>query len=260
MSTSSVWALIEGQPVTELPDDLYIPPQALEVLLDSFEGPLDLLLYLIKKQNIDILNIPIALITKQYMEYIEAMHDLQFELAAEYLVMAAMLAEIKSRMLLPHRVNDEDDEQDPRAELLKKLQEYEQMKQAAEDLDDLPRLNREVFTAVVDQPSLEQVVLFPEVSFEQLMLALKDVLVRMDNHAHHHIKREPLSIRERMTEVLDKLSNDKHCQFTELFRSKEGRLGLVVTFIAILELLKQSMIEIVQTKPFGIIHVKSIDE
>lgn len=260
MSASNIVALVEGKPFTEVPEDLYIPPQALEVLLETFEGPLDLLLYLIKKQNLDILNIPIAMITKQYMEYIDVMQEIQFELAAEYLVMAAMLAEIKSRMLLPRQTLDESEEDDPRAQLLRKLQEYEQIKQAAEDIDSLPRMNRELFDITADKPDYVAEKSYPDVSFKELMLAFKDVLNRMDNHAHHQIQREALSIRERMISVLDRVKKQEFCQFSQLFTVAEGRMGLVVTFIAILELVKQSMIELVQTKAFSIIHLKSINE
>lgn len=253
-------AYLKGKAITQLPEDLYIPPQALEVLLDTFEGPLDLLLYLIRKQNIDILNIPIALITKQYMEYIELMQEIHFELAAEYLVMAAMLAEIKSRMLLPRQSNEEEDEQDPRAELLRKLQEYEQIKHASEEINEMPRQYRDNFVTMTKLPELTENKVYPDVSFSELMGAFKDVLTRMDNHAHHQIQREALSIRERMISVLDKVKSTRFCQFSQLFNPKEGRMGVVVTFIAILELSKQSMISIVQTKPYSAIHVKAIDE
>ena len=254
-------ALVEGQPFTELPDDLYIPPDALEVLLETFEGPLDLLLYLIKKQNLDILNIPIALITKQYMSYIDLMKELRLEIAAEYLLMAAMLAEIKSRMLLPRQQNDdEDNEEDPRNELIRRLQEYEQFKQAAVDIDELPRQNRDTFIALVEPPEFDKVKPHPEVSFDDLMAAFREVLLRLDNNAHHHIQREPLSIRERMSDILELLKNKSYCQFSQLFSFDEGRMGVVVAFIAVLELVKQSMIELVQTQPFSQIHVRAVSE
>jgi segregation and condensation protein A len=257
--SEQILAVVEGQPFTKLPEDLYIPPQALKVLLKEFEGPLDLLLYLIKKQNLDILNIPIALITKQYMQYISLMEDLKLELAAEYLLMAAMLAEIKSRMLLPRQsTEDDDEEEDPRAELIKRLQEYERFKNAAQEIDELPRMERDVFETFADMPVIDaSLKVHPDVSFEELMRAFKDVLVRIDNNAHHHIQREPLSIRERMTEVLDKIQKDSFVTFSQLFSLKEGKLGVVVTFIAVLELVKQSMIELVQTKPFSPIHITS---
>lgn len=253
-----VYARVDGQAITELPADLYIPPDALEVFLETFEGPLDLLLYLIKKQNLDILNIPVALITKQYMDYIGLMEALRLELAAEYLVMAAMLCEIKSRMLLPRQNVLEEEEEDPRAELVRRLLEYEQIKQAADDLDALPRLERDVIVAGVgyDSSSLNRPL--PEVSFEELLRAFRDVLQRADNYAHHAIKKEQLSIRERMGQILEKLQQANFASFSELLAVSEGRHGLVVTFIAVLELVKQSMITLVQSGPFNPIHVRVV--
>jgi segregation and condensation protein A len=251
------FAVVQGVPFTRLPKDLYIPPDALEVFLaEAFEGPLDLLLYLIKRQNLDILNIPIAEITRQYMEYVELMKDLQLELAAEYLVMAAMLAEIKSRMLLPRPV-EEDDEEDPRAELVRRLQEYERFKQAAEDINELPRVERDLNPVELPVPDRKVVKLPPRVEMRDLVYALRDVLVRADNYAHHHIQMEPLSVRERMSSVLQTLSSDGFTEFTTLFTPEEGRAGVVVTLLAILELMKQSLIELVQTDSFGHIHIKS---
>jgi len=251
-------ALVGGEPITKLPEDLYIPPDALEVFLEAFEGPLDLLLYLIKRQNLDILNIPVAEITHQYMEYVELMKDLQLELAADYLVMAAMLAEIKSRVLLP-RQESEEEEEDPRAELVRRLQEYERFKVAAEDLDTLPRLHRDVFQTSAKTPDLKIVKPLPDVSLKELLLAFKDVIKRAENFTHHSIELEPLSVRERMGQLLERLRNNEFTSFTSLFTYQEGRRGVVVTFLAMLELIKESLIEIVQTGPFEPIHIKTVE-
>ena len=250
------FAVVQGEPVTELPRDLYIPPDALEVMLEAFEGPLDLLLYLIKRQNIDILDIPIAEITHQYMSYIELMRELQLELAADYLLMAAMLAEIKSHMLLPRPV-DEEFEEDPRAELIRRLQEYERYKQAAQDLDSLPRLERDVFAVNADVPDKRVIKLQPKVSLDQLLDAFNDVLTLAEMFSHHHVQREPLSVRERMSAVLVQIRSDQFTDFTMLFAVEEGRAGVVVTLLAILELLKDSLIDMVQSEPFGPIYVKA---
>ena len=250
------FAVVQGAPVTELPHDLYIPPDALEVFLEAFEGPLDLLLYLIKRQNLDILDIPIAEITRQYVEYVDLMKDMKLELASEYLVMAAMLAEIKSRMLLPRPV-EVDEEEDPRAELVRRLQEYERFKQAAEDLNGLPRVGRDVCPVGVDAPLLKVVRAQPAVNLKEMLLALKDVMARAEMFTHHHIQREPLSVRERMSVVLGSLELDRFTEFSRLFKPEEGRLGVVVTLLAILELLKASLIEMVQAEPYGPIHVKA---
>jgi segregation and condensation protein A len=249
------FAVVQGQAMTTLPKDLYIPPEALEVILEAFEGPLDLLLYLIRRQNLDILNIPIAEITRQYMEYVEMMKALNLELAADYLVMAAMLAEIKSRMLLPRPV-EEDNEEDPRAELVRRLQEYERFKKAAEDIDTLPRMNRDVFQASAKTPDLKLIKPEPEVDMRELLSAFKDVLVRVELNTHHQVHMEPLSVRERMSDVLGKLQGDKFTEFSTLFTPEEGRLGVVVTFLAILELIKESLIELIQTEPYEPIHIK----
>ncbi len=250
------FAVVQGAPVTELPHDLYIPPDALEVFLEAFEGPLDLLLYLIKRQNLDILDIPIAEITRQYVEYVDLMKDMKLELASEYLVMAAMLAEIKSRMLLPRPVEVEEEE-DPRAELVRRLQEYERFKQAAEDLNGLSRVGRDVHPVGVDAPLLKVVKAQPSVSLKEMLLALKDVMARAEMFTHHHIQREPLSVRERMSVVLGSLEADRFTEFSRFFKPDEGRLGVVVTLLAILELLKASLIEMVQAEPYGPIHVKA---
>jgi len=248
-------AVVRGASVTEFPKDLYIPPDALQVFLEAFEGPLDLLLYLIRRQNLDILDIPIADITRQYVEYVEMMKELQFELAADYLVMAAMLAEIKSRMLLPRPVNEEQDEDDPRAELIRRLQEYERFKKAAEDLNELPRMERDNFQVSVLIPNLNVRKLHPNVEMKDLMFAFKEVLVRSDMYSHHQVQMEPLSVRERMSIILDRIEPEKFVEFSELFDIREGRLGVVVTFLAILELLKETLIDLVQAEPYGPLHV-----
>lgn len=250
------FAVVQGTPFTELPQDLYIPPDALEVILEAFEGPLDLLLYLIRKQNLDILDIPIAEITKQYTQYIEMLRDLRFELAAEYLVMAAILAEIKSRMLLPRPSSDEGDEDDPRAELVRRLQEYERFKQAAEDIDELPRVERDfaLAEAWVDDKSTIKVP--PEVDLKDLLMALKDVLNRAELFTHHHIEREPLSVRERMTRILNRLRSNDYIEFHHLFTVEEGRMGVVVTFLALMELSKEKLVDLVQNEAMGPIYVK----
>ncbi len=251
------FAIVAGEPQYTLPKDLYIPPEALEVFLDAFEGPLDLLLYLIKRQNLDILDVPIAEITAQYVEYVDLMRELNLELAADYLVMAAMLAEIKSRMLLPRSSEDEDNEEDPRAELIRRLQEYERYKQAAEDIDALPRLGRDVYQTSAAFPDRKIERIEPDVDLKELLSALKEVLHRADMFSSHHVQREALSLRERMSIVLEKISSDGFTPFTELFTFEEGRDGVVVTFMAILELLKQSMVEMVQAEAFAPIHVKA---
>lgn len=251
------FALVAGQAVTELPKDLYIPPDALEVILEAFEGPLDLLLYLIRRQNIDILEINVSAITTQYMTYVEAMDSMHFELAAEYLVMAAMLAEIKSRMLLPRASEDDEDEEDPRAQLIRRLQEYERFKQAAEDIDELPRTGREVFVASADAPDRGLTRPDPEVDLKEILLALSEVLRRADMFESHHVEKEKLSTRERMGQVLSVLSHDQFVPFVTLFKVDEGRLGVVVTFLAVMELIKEQLVEIVQSEAFGPLHVKS---
>jgi len=254
--TEMVLAIVNGAPVLSFPQDLYIPPDALEVFLEAFEGPLDLLLYLIKRQNLDVLDIPIAEITKQYMDYIGLMSEMRLELAAEYLVMAAMLAEIKSRMLLPRPV-ESDDEDDPRADLIRRLQEYERFKQAAEDLNNLPQMGRDTFVGVVSPPPKETEAPLPEVELKDLIFALRDVLKRADMYTHHHITQEPLTVRERMTKVLGTINADSFTEFTSLFTIEEGRMGVVVSLLAILELVKESLLELVQSEPFGPIYVKA---
>lgn len=249
--------LVYGEAMTEMPVDLYIPPDALEVFLEAFEGPLDLLLYLIRKQNVDILDIPVAEITRQYMGYVELMKTVRLELAAEYLVMAAMLAEIKSRMLLPRSAEVEEEEADPRAELIRRLQEYERFKAAAEGIDGLSRVGREVIVPRLDAPQAKVRKLLPEVSLEELLVSMAEVLRRGDLFESHQVSREALSTRERMSEVLERLRGGGFVPFVELFSAEEGKLGVVVTFMAILELVKESLIELVQNEPFAPIHVRA---
>ncbi len=254
------FAMVLGEPLTELPRDLYIPPQAMEVFLDAFEGPLDLLLYLIRRQNLNILDIPIAEITRQYMEYIDVMGELQLDLAGEYLVMAATLAEIKSRMLLPRAaLPGEEVEGDPRAELVRRLQEYERFKQAAQDLDVVPRLERDHYLASAEFSARSVVKVLPDITLKELLLAFKDVAVRAEMFAHHHIQREPLSVRARMSDVLANLAPGKFTDFPSLFQAHEGRMGVAVTFIAVLELKREGLIEIVQNEAFAPIHVTAAD-
>lgn len=251
------FAVVQGKELTILPKDLYIPPDALEVILDAFEGPLDLLLYLIRRQNLDILDINVAEITRQYMGYVELMASMQLELAAEYLVMAAMLAEIKSRMLLPRQQTEDDDEEDPRAELIRRLQEYERFKKAAEDLDELPRMGRDIHQASADAPDRDQQRPHPDVDMRDLVTALAEVLRRSEMFESHQIEMEKLSTRERMSQVLDRLHDNQFVPFVALFKLEEGRLGVVVTFLAVMELIKESLVEIVQSESFGPIHVKA---
>jgi segregation and condensation protein A len=252
------FAIVNGEPVTQMPRDLYIPPQAMEVFLEAFEGPLDLLLYLIRRQNLNILDIPLAEITRQYMKYIEVMTELQLELAGEYLVMAATLAEIKSRMLLPRPKVDEDgNEEDPRAELVRRLQEYERFKRAAEGIDALPRLERDVWATSADMKDRKVVRLLPQITLQEMLIAFKEVVVRSEMFAHHHIQRERLSVRARMGDILSTLEHSSFVEFVRLFRPEEGRMGITVTFVAILELVREGLIDIVQAEPFAPLHVRA---
>jgi segregation and condensation protein A len=254
------FAMVLGEPLTEMPRDLYIPPQAMEVFLEAFEGPLDLLLYLIRRQNLNILDIPIAEITRQYMQYIELMSELQLDLAGEYMVMAATLAEIKSRMLLPRAApQGEGLEEDPRAELIRRLQEYERFKQAAQSLDMIPRLERDTWIANAEFSDRRVVRILPEITLKELLIAFKDVATRSEMFAHHHIHREPLSVRARMSDVLASLRPGEFVDFTRLFRAEEGRMGVAVTFIAILELLREGLLDIVQNEPYAPIHLCAAD-
>jgi segregation and condensation protein A len=251
------FAVVEGEPVTELPRDLYIPPYALEVFLEAFEGPLDLLLYHIRRQNLDILDIPIAEISRQYVQYIELMTEIQFELAGEYLVMAATLAEIKSRMLLPRSADADEDEEDPRAELVRRLQEYERYKKAAGDIDALERLERDVLQANAEMNERPVVTKLPDITLKELLTVFKEALERSTMFAHHHVRREPLSVRERMSNILVTLQKERYVDFSRLFDPMEGRIGVTVTFLAILELIKESLVDVVQTDAFGPIHIRA---
>ena len=251
-------AVIRGQPVLQIPQDLYIPPDALAVILDAFEGPLVLLLYLIRRQNLDILDIPVAEITRQYMDYIATLQDLRFELAAEYLLMAAILAEIKSRLLLPRPESADSEEDDPRAELVRRLQEYERFKLAAEGIDQLPRLNRDTVVAVADVADRARIRVPPDVDLREMLLALRDVLKRADLFSHHAIHRDALSVRQRMADVLQKLGGGEFMPFLSLFDVSEGRMGIVVTFLSVLELAKESLLEIVQDEALSPIYVRSL--
>lgn len=251
-------AIVRGEPMLQMPQDLYIPPDALEVILEAFEGPLDLLLYLIRRQNLDILDIPVAEITRQYMDYIEMMRDvMRLELAAEYLLMAAILAEIKSRLLLPRPPAEEGLEEDPRAELVRRLQEYERFKRAAEDIDALPRMERDMAPAHADVGERNVIKLPPPLDLKEMLLALKDVMRRAELFGHHAIKREALSVRQRMGELLGRLSDQTFLRFETLFDVTEGRLGVVVTFLAMLELAKEMLVEIVQEEPLAPIYVRA---
>jgi segregation and condensation protein A len=251
------FAVVMGRALTELPKDLYIPPRALEVFLEAFEGPLDLLLYLIRRQNIDILDIDVSDITEQYMAYVEMMDAVQFELAGEYLLMAAMLAEIKSRMLLPRSSAIDEEEEDPRAQLIRRLQEYERFKKAAEDIEELPRMERDTYPVSARPPKIDRSRPDPDVDMRELLVALGEVMRRAEMYEHHHVQREALSTRERMSDILDTLRGSQFVPFVSLFTVEEGRLGVVVTFLAIMELIKESLVEIVQTENFGPIHVKA---
>jgi segregation and condensation protein A len=250
------FAIVEGEPITVMPRDLYIPPQALEVFLEAFEGPLDLLLYMIRRQNLDVLDIPIADITRQYMEYIQLMQELDLELAGEYLLMAAMLAEIKSRMLLPRSQFDAEEEDDPRAELVRRLQEYERFKRAAEDIDRLDRLDRDVYQATAELTNRHVIRLLPEVTLQEMLVAFKDVVQRATMFDHLHVQRETLSVRQRMSDVLAMLEDSTLVEFVKLFRPEEGRLGVCVTFAALLELLREGLIDVVQAGLYAPLHVR----
>lgn len=252
-------ATVRGQAFNEMPLDLYIPPEALEVFLEAFEGPLDLLLYLIKRKKVDILDLQLAEITAQYIEYIELMQDLKLELAADYLVMAAFLTEVKSRLLLPVRASDDDDEEDPRAALIRRLQEYERFKLAASELDNLPRDERDYYRASAEPHELAQPLrIEPDVSLAELVAAFTDVLKRASAFEHHQVQREALSTRERMSQILERVSSDHFTPFEQLFAVDEGRAGVVVTFLAILELVKESLLKLVQNGVFQPIHVKAV--
>ncbi|OUU78957.1 MAG: segregation/condensation protein A [Gammaproteobacteria bacterium TMED78] len=249
------FAIVSGEPLTQLPQDLYIPPKALKIFLETFEGPLDLLLYLIRRQNLDILDIPILDITMQYTKYIELMRDMQFELAGEYLLMAATLAEIKSKMLLPRSINDNEEEDDPRAELIRRLQEYERFKVAADDIDTLDRVERDnivVNTIDYDKPKSLKL---PDLALQDLLIAFQEVVERSALFSNVHVQKEPLSIREKMTYILSTISEKNYCDFSDLFDPAEGRMGIAVSFLAILELIRNHLIDVVQTEAYSPIHI-----
>ena len=254
--SESMRAVVMGEVMNDWPQDLFIPPDALEVVLDSFEGPLDLLLYLIRKQNLDILNIPVAAITKQYMSYVELMRAANLNLAAEYLVMAALLGEIKSRMLLPKPKSEEGEEEDPLAALVRRLQEYERYSDAANKLDNRPRLERDIFAAEAKFEDVDQPEVKAQVSLQQLVNAYQGILRRAEANTHMLVSRDMLSMRERMTNILKRLQADDYLSFEDLFIQSEGRLGVVVTFIALLELFRDDMLVVVQNEPFAPIHIK----
>lgn len=251
---------VRGEPVIEKPEDLYIPPDALELILETFAGPMDLLLYLIRRQKLDIVELPILPITQQYMEYVEMMKDLKLELASDYLVMAAMLAEIKSRMLLPRAPTEDDDEEDPRAELVRRLQEYEAIRQGAEHLENLPQAERDYFLAQAATDARELVAApLPEIALHELALALSQALAQAALLNSHQVQREKLSTRERMSRILDLLQQNQRLRFRDLFDPREGKAGVVVSFLAILELVKEALIEVVQVDTFSEIHVTHRD-
>ncbi len=259
MQAEMPFAMVNGEPVTQLPRDLYIPPQALEVFLEAFEGPLDLLLYLIRRQNLDVLDIPLADITRQYMTYIDLMQEMQLELAGEYLVMAATLAEIKSRMLLPRAGDGADaEESDPRAELVRRLQEYERFKRAAESIDLMPRLDRDIWTASAEADARRPAKTLPQVTLQEMILAFRDVVARAEMFAHHQVQRERLSVRQRMSDILSSLERSTFVEFAQLFRPEEGRMGVTVTFMAILELVREGLLDLVQAEAYGPLHVRAV--
>ena len=259
VQTEMPFAIVQGEHLTELPKDLYIPPVALEVFLDAFEGPLDLLLYLIRKQNLDVLDIPIADITEQYVDYINLMHDLELSLAGEYLLMAAMLAEIKSKMLLPifEEIEEEDD---PRAELVRRLLEYERYRFVSEEIDQMDRVERDIYLSSAETGNYEQPEILPDILLPDLVMAFQEVLKKAEMFSTLHFMKEPLSVRERMAEILEIIQGEEFVKFEKLFNHKEGKTGLVVTFLAILELMKELLIEVVQAKEYGIIHIKMLVE
>lgn len=254
-------AFVNGEALIEKPEDLFIPPDALEVILETFEGPLDLLLYLIRKQKFDITTLPLADITKQYMSYVEVMKTLKLELAAEYLLMAAILAEIKSRLLLPKRSDDSEEEEDPRAELIRRLKEYELVKEAAESLDLQPRMERDLFRAKAEvSEEVTPLRVEPDVSMQELVLAFSSAMQRAAAFEHHTIEREALSTRERMSMILVQLTTQAYTPLESLFTVEEGKAGVVVSFLAILELVKEQLIFCVQAGPYARIHVKLGDD
>ncbi len=254
-------AFVRGEAVVEKPEDLYIPPDALEVFLDAFEGPLDFLLYLIRRQKFDIVDLPVQQITLQYMEYVELMKDLKLELAAEYLVMAAILAEIKSRLLLPKRTDETQEDDDPRAELIRRLQEYETFKIAAVKLDEMPRMERDNFSvSITPAENIGNRIIQPDVDIKDLVFAFQKIVERAKAFEHHQIKKEVLSTRARMARILEILDDaNERLVFSAFFDVTEGKSGVVVTFLAILELVKESLIELVQAQAWSQIYVKKVE-
>ncbi|MBT1446470.1 segregation/condensation protein A [Shewanella sp. JM162201] len=251
-------AVVRGEPVSELPADLFIPPEALEVFLEAFEGPLDLLLYLIRKQKLDVVELPLTTIAAQYLEYIKLLTDARIELAADYLVMAATLAEIKSRLLLPKMAVEDEEEEDPRVRLIRQLKAYEAIREAAFKLDDLPRLERDVHQArAAPSPGLRPEIIPPDVSLKELALAFAEVLKRASAFEHHQVKKEALSTRERMSQILALLNHEQFTPFGRLFHIDEGRAGVVVSFLALMELVKESLVELYQAEPLSGIYVKA---
>ena len=250
-------ALIAGETLTKWPNDLYIPPDALEIVLEDFEGPLDLLLYLIRRQNINILDLPVANITKQYMQYIELMNFMRLDLAADYLVMATILTEIKSRMLLPRPESTEDDSEDPRVELIKRLQEYEIFKDAAQKLDARPRLDRDLYLAYARIEDPEPNNVEATVDMNDLVEAMRKVIIMTARRQNLHVNREALSVKDRMSQILEKVRGGDYVSLSDFFSANEGRQGLVVSFIAVLELVRDRILVLSQNEPFSIIHVKA---
>lgn len=247
---------LNGKEIREIPEDLFIPPDALRVILEQFEGPLDLLLYLIKKQNIDIIHIPILPITTQYVNYINMMQQMQFELASDYLVMASTLAEIKSKMLVPNDI-EEEEEEDPRANLIKRLMEYQKYKDLSEKLDVLPRRNRDTFVVSGIMTNFNKVDNLPKLKLDQLEAAFQDVLKRAEIYASHTIESEALSVRERMSSILININKNGTIKFIDCFTYSEGRMGAIVTFLAILEMVKESLIDIIQNEDFSMIYLQT---
>ena len=259
MSEDSVVAHVGGNPVAELPKDLHIPPEALRVFIELFEGPLDLLLYLVRRQNIDILEIEVAEITKQYIDYINLMESLEIDLAGEYLAMAATLTEIKSRMLLP-RTGEDEEEEDLKEELIRRLQEYEEIKCAAGLLEELPRLERDIHLLSVEKPVIEEDIPEVEVDLKEVLIAFSAVLRRAEMFSKHQVEYETLSVRDSMASILTKLNlQDGYLSFHDLFEAEYGRMEIIVNFLALMELLRESLIDLVQTQAYSEIHIKAVN-
>jgi len=252
-------AFVNGEAIIEKPEDLYIPPEALEVILETFEGPLDLLLYLIRKQKFDIVELPVLQVTQQYMAYVDTITEVKLELAGEYLVMAAMLAEIKSRLLLPQLATEDEDEVDPRAELIRRLKEYERIKDAAQALDLAPRVQRDLYVAHADvSENVQPIKHLPQVQLQELAVAFSAVMQRANAFENHQIAKEVLSTRERMSLLLTKLKHTEYLSLDAILVPQEGKAGLVVSFIAILELVKEGLVMFQQAMPYSQLHVKLV--